>query len=777
MFGNRSLPRILLIAWLAFLLIAALAAHFLAGETDISVNKDGARIWAEVRGTQLDVPTSTLQLDQLAQIKLPSLAELKIEPPSSSLYWQPAQQNTFYAIGVAGEWLQQTLRPPSEWVSARVTYQSGNYKLTAGRALALVPLESSPGNGVVLLVRPERSLIQWWTLENGQPQDQLVDTNYRPSGFVSAGDLLSEVALIALAAGLLCMFAWLVVVFLVAIYRRSIGPLSATNAFRSPLIGANLDTTPSTSATTPTDDAQVQSRSSVLMRIRPSYVALAFFALGTAITSGACLLVLDGIPHVQDSVAYLFQGKIFAHLTSWAPEPPSPEFFQNSYIEFFQGRWFTKYPPGYPLMLTLGVWAGLPWLINALSAGAALAFIYATGLRMFNTHVAMWAALFGLISPWVIFMSGSYMSHPTTMMWVALFIYGLVQLRLSYAQAKPSRFLTTPSRWGLLSGFAIGMAFITREWTALGIGVGAAIWGIGDIASAGRRALRKLVPYIMMVAGFVPPFLFLLFENHELTGDWFLLPQDLVGSYDQPGFGPGHGSEIGHTPAMGLYNALVYLRTLAMVFNGWPAPFALAPIFLGLFAWIIDRRDKLAWDLLLWLSLAGLLVAYFAWWSSTTIFGPRYWYEGMPFLLLMAGRGMDLLGRAAAHLFSGIWAQRVRWVVPATILVLFSLYTLTQTMPEQVQEYTNYNDVSAESVNAVSKAGLTNALIFVALDPDQKNRDYGKVFFANDPFLEGNIVYVRDLGLDANTYYASLYPSRQPYYLPLTGPPKPGVSP
>ncbi len=59
-----------------------------------------------------------------------------------------------------------------------------------------------------------------------------------------------------------------------------------------------------------------------------------------------------------------------------------------------------------------------------------------------------------------------------------------------------------------------------------------------------------------------------------------------------PGFGPGHGSVAGHTPSLGVYNGLVYLRTLATVFNGWPAPFALAPILLGFFAWIGGRRTK-----------------------------------------------------------------------------------------------------------------------------------------------------------------------------------------
>lgn len=750
-FFNFS-TRYLVIAWLSCLLIAFGASQLLTGETSLRVVRQDGQLWAEVQGTRLEVPTDTLQTLVPAQVALPMLGQLRIESPTSSLYWQETQPGILSFIGDVGERLQY-LRPSASWTAAASTgADSGVYKLKGGRSLALLPLGDGK-DGLVLEVRPERSVISWWTLKASQPDRELAETNYRPSGLTSLGDLASEVALVALAATLLLGFAWGLAVGVAAISRRVIAqdtsnPTMPTRLLQRPRLGA-----------------------------RPSHVALAFFLGGTLLATIACLYVLEGIPHVQDEVAYMFQGRIFAHLRSWAPVPPSPEFFQSAFVQIYDGRWFSKYPPGYPLMLALGVWAGVPWLVNAFSAGASLALIYAAGLRMFGRQVAAWAGLFGLISPWVIFMSGSYMSHPTTMLWVALFLYALVQSRLSEAVAGSRRSFGPPSRWALVAGFAIGMAFITREWTALGIGLGAALWGIGDIVSARKDAPRKVAIYAMVVVGFLPPLLFLLYQNHELTGDWFRLAQDLVGSYDQPGFGPGHGSEIGHTPAMGLYNGLVYLRTLATMFNGWPAPFALAPVFLGLFAWWRGPKKEPAWDALLWLPLVGLLAAYFAWWSSTTIYGPRYWYEGMPFLLLMAGRGMDLLGRIAVPMVAQVWARQVRWLVPAVVFTLFTAYALTQTLPAQVKTYTDYNDISGESLQVVAKAHLTNALVFVALDPDQPNRDYGKAFFATDPMLEGNIVYVRDLGFDANQYYASLFPDRKPYWLPLVGDPQEGVGP
>jgi 4-amino-4-deoxy-L-arabinose transferase-like glycosyltransferase len=502
---------------------------------------------------------------------------------------------------------------------------------------------------------------------------------------------------------------------------------------------------------------------------------LALFVGGTVLGAVAALAVVQGIPHVQDEVAYIFQGRIFALGRSFVPQPQAPEFFANAFIQFFDGRWFSKYPPGYPLLLAPALWAGVPWLVNALSGGVALAAVYMAGVAMFGRHVATWAALVGLVSPWVIFMSGSYMSHATTMMWAALFLLGLVQTR----RAAERGLLGKAARWGLFGGLAIGMAFITREWTALGIGVGAAMWAVGDLVLNRDGRSARLAAYACIVVGFVPPVLILLYENFALTGDWLRLAQDLVGSYDRPGFGPGHGDAvIGHTPAQGLYNGLVYLRTLATMFDGWPAPFALAPLALGLAAWVGERNlRRLGWDALLWLSAGGLLLAYFAWWSSTTIYGPRYWYEAMPFFLLVAGRGLDLLGRVAWRVAGRTSSGRVRWVVPGGLFAVFTLYTLTQGIPWQASVYRDYNDITPAAVASAESAGLSNALVFVELHADRPNRDYGKVFFANDPLLRGPVVYARDLGAEKNAELARLHPEREPYWLPLDGPPMPGVGP
>ena len=76
-----------------------------------------------------------------------------------------------------------------------------------------------------------------------------------------------------------------------------------------------------------------------------------------------------------------------------------------------------------------------------------------------------------------------------------------------------------------------------------------------------------------------------------------------------------------------------------------------------------------------------------------------------------------------------VWTHQIRWLVPAIVFALFPAYAVTQTLPSQLKTYTGSND------------------------------------------------YMRDPGFDAHHYYASLFPNRKAYWLPLANPPEEGVGP
>ncbi len=103
-----------------------------------------------------------------------------------------------------------------------------------------------------------------------------------------------------------------------------------------------------------------------------SCVSLTVFLISTGIS----LSVMGGIPHVQDSVAQLFQAKIFSHGRLAFPAPEDPKFFERIYVVVMDGRWYTIYPPGHAIVLALGVLAGAPYLVNPFIAALFIPLFY-----------------------------------------------------------------------------------------------------------------------------------------------------------------------------------------------------------------------------------------------------------------------------------------------------------------------------------------------------------------------------------------------------------------
>ena len=114
--------------------------------------------------------------------------------------------------------------------------------------------------------------------------------------------------------------------------------------------------------------------------------------------------VLERIPHVQDSVSYLFQAETMALGRLSVPMPAVPEAFEHEFILMRDGAWYGKYPPGHPVFLALGVLAGFPWMVSPIAAGLTLVLLYFLGRKLFGSGTALLATLLLLISPFFLFM-------------------------------------------------------------------------------------------------------------------------------------------------------------------------------------------------------------------------------------------------------------------------------------------------------------------------------------------------------------------------------------
>ena len=543
------------------------------------------------------------------------------------------------------------------------------------------------GEGLLLLVRPVHRDFMFWRLREGVWEGPIAGGAYLRPWYSALKDLL-RLLLKPYFAALLIGAALLLVGRLVRLGR---------------------DTSPG-------------SVSRLAPAALPLAVSLAIATMG--VSAYIADVLLERMPHVQDSVAYYFQAQVFAMGRLWADVPPLPDFLVHEFVLMHEGRWFGKYPPGFPLVLAAGVVAGVPWLVNPFLAATASLATYGVGARMAGRATGLLAALLLLFSPFFLFLSGSFMAHTAGLAFTMLFALG-------YARDRP-----------LLAGLALGMSATVRPYTALLLALPFGIDLLLRLRADARATLRFGV---LMALGLVPPLALFVGWNWVMAGSPTGNTMELWWPTDKLGFGPDKGL-FGHTPLNGLYNSLRNLNELSRHGYGWPA------LFTFLFAFVPFATGRATRAEVLWLgSWLCLMVGYFFWWADGVMYGPRFYLEAMGFLALLTARGLLLLGPIVGPLLLG-----------ALLVVNGYLY-----LPVQLPSLRGYNFVSKVSVQAVEQAGITNAVVFVDPGPPNEWWNYGMVFSSNTPRLDTDVIYARDLG-ERNRELMELYPNRNFYRLRRT---------
>lgn len=340
-------------------------------------------------------------------------------------------------------------------------------------------------------------------------------------------------------------------------------------------------------------------------------------------------LLLD-FPNSADEYAYLWQAQAFSqgHLTAAVPEPRDA--FAFFHLGDVQGVRFSRFPTGWPLLLTPGVWLGLPGLVNPLLSALALMGMHRLGLRSVGEKAALLGCLLVLVSPFFLLTGASYHSHPASL---ALEVgLACVLLLSSRAPDEPD----ARRRWAL-AGLLFGMGVLVRPFTGLLLGsalVGWALWERlresppdregsqpGEPLPWGTFFRRYWSQLLAFGAGGLPCALWLMLTNRAITGSFWLLPTRLVDPEEGLGFG-----FHGHTLTRGLQNTLLWsIEALAYTFF-------MTPFLLFLARGQAGRRERLWWGLLL-LPIVGYV---FYWNPGGNRYGPRFWYEALlPFGLLV----------------------------------------------------------------------------------------------------------------------------------------------
>jgi hypothetical protein len=334
-------------------------------------------------------------------------------------------------------------------------------------------------------------------------------------------------------------------------------------------------------------------------------------------------------PMSGDDYSYLYQAKLFASGKLYAEDPlydealPFYECVETNHLRGDQGRRFSKYPPGWPALLALGVKLRVPWLVDPL-LGAALMFLMLeyTERRMGKELVKVTCLLL-MLCFFFCYYAASFRPHIAT----AVFVFTAFLL-YDVAERRPERSKLRLFAAGALLGYSAMIRYL--DWIPLSIWI-----------SASLVHRKRLVGLMLFGIGFGLLASGNLIYDALLSGDPLQVPapaERLMASW------------------RGFVVTMVRLANLLWVFP---------PVLLLVILW---RRYQASSRAKMYVALFSMNVAvYFFYLTAYGGPGPRYLLAYFPFLVLAV---VDLR-RWIYH--DSLPATRRLWTFAVLSLVMCSL--------------------------------------------------------------------------------------------------------
>jgi hypothetical protein len=434
--------------------------------------------------------------------------------------------------------------------------------------------------------------------------------------------------------------------------------------------------------------------------LRPSRRAfMALLAIAVTLLGVFFAWRLFGLePLTIDELSLQWQGRLLAGGRLFAAAERLPEFFSTTQTVIVGERWFTHFPIGPAALLSPGVAAGVPWLVNPVLAAAAALLVYRFLASVTTEVEARAVALLFALSPFVAFMAATQLDHMPALVaiWTAVAALPSWAASTGSAQAR---------RQAMLVGGGLGVAATIRPYDAA---LTAFVIGLFQLREIRRNHALARSVVAQVVVGCIPVAL-LLAANAATTGDPLTFAYDaLNGHAHRPGFHLDPMGEL-HTPRRGVFNVSAYLLRLDATLLGWPVPALLLVVAALALQWRATRWDELLLGL-----LGALLVGYWYFWGEGRALGPRFLFTAAPVFLLyvarLAGALRDRLSRPlwrrAATLLVPIWIL-LGWLLPASVAQPNGVWALARRATE--------HPVAMRLIDrAIEEQRLTNALVFVA---------------------------------------------------------------
>jgi 4-amino-4-deoxy-L-arabinose transferase-like glycosyltransferase len=450
-------------------------------------------------------------------------------------------------------------------------------------------------------------------------------------------------------------------------------------------------------------------------------------------------VVLEQAFLTDDEMAMLFQAQTMLMGRLWVEPTPFVDVLNYAMI-IESPRWYGIYPPGHPAVMALSLL--LTGDARPLLAVVAVLWVLGTfslARHLFDRSTALLATALLCLSPFFLLSSGSMASELTSGLLLLLAMNAALRLEgpRPYAMA-------------VALGLCLGAASLTRPYTALVFGLPLGAWVAWRWF---HRATTLFVPFVSFLCA-APFAVIYLWMNAELTGSPWLTPYEV----NFPGrFWLGFGQDafgIIHTPQL----ALAVFGLTIFELNAWSLgwPFSLAPVAAAIGLARLRGAARLLFAVPLFVLLAFMIVPM----AGVHDTGPIYYLEVLPLIVILAARGMIVLGERVGSVGDGSGRDRLAWFAIAACLV--GALVFWQQQIDMLRALSQFNrapyDIAEETIDG-------RALVFIEEIQTTPPSSWVLGIRPPSPDMNDRILYGDVVGQHRAAEVLRAHPDRRGYFL------------
>ncbi|MDO8508945.1 MAG: glycosyltransferase family 39 protein [Nanoarchaeota archaeon] len=436
-------------------------------------------------------------------------------------------------------------------------------------------------------------------------------------------------------------------------------------------------------------------------------VSILTFSLVLAIYTNQS--TLKDFPNSADEYSYLISAKTLSEGKISVPSPEQKEFFDFFHI-INDGKFYSKYPLGWPLFLSIGILINFPFLINLIFFLLTLILIYLITKQISTEKTARTSLIIASTSPYLIFNSASYFSHPSALFFSALSVYFYLKNINHPNKLHP-----------IIIGLSIGILLNIRPLDAIILSIPLLIH---YLFTSNKEKMKNIS---LALIGFSAPFILFLTYNYLQTSSPFIMPFSIYNPLDTFGFNNGYT----HSFSWAIENNIL-LRLIQL--SIWvPLSIILIPLSL--------KRNKNDSRIYLFLAiiLLFILVYFFYAKEAGNQYGPRYLFSSSFAFFPLISLSINNL--------------KYRKLVFSLIVILNILFLIifSNIISSEINERTYI-------YNYIENNNISNAIIFLDCGLCSGKMP-AKDLARNDVHFNNSVLYVNSYA-ENNILLMQKYPSR-----------------